>query len=393
MGSTKTVRRLREIRRSIFPDNLFLMETKNQDAKVLQLGDWMGYGHHHTVPPQGLSGGLALFWKEKLNVEILESSSNVIDVKVKLKNHPFFISFIYGPPQTADRAEFWDSISVLGSNRSLPWLITGDLNDTLDNSEKVGGPIRCEGSFIPFRSFVAQNGLWNIKHSGNHFSWRGYRGDHFIKSKLDRSLANCGWFEAFPSGRCEYQRFEGSDHRPLITYLDDSNRKNKGLFRFDRRLRDNDEVRELVGKAWAGPHEDSVLLKINRCRALIIQWTKAQNADSRRLIKETQDALEAGLSASSPNQDFIKDCTSRLEKLYYEEELFSKQRSRIQWLHCGDRNSAYFHAATRARELLIMLLLSKTNKGTNSMMMIRLQAPSPSTIRISSRQDQPPVTR
>lgn len=275
IGSPLTVRRLREIRFSIFPDILFLTETKNQDSKVLEVVNWMGYTHHFTVPPVGLSGGLALFWKDAVNLEILESSPNLIDTQIKFKDQLLYISFIYGLPQTENRAAFWDYVSNLGSDRSAPWLLTGDFNDTLDNSEKVGGPARCEGSFIPFRTFVAQNGLWDVKHSGNHFSWRGWRYDHFIKSRLDRSLANCGWFEAFPAGRCEYLRFEGSDHRPLVTFLDDCKRKNKGLFRFDRRLRNNEEIRTLVGQSWRSPHEESVLEKINRCRAHIIKWTKA----------------------------------------------------------------------------------------------------------------------
>ena len=363
MGSNPTVRRLREISLTIFPDIMFLMETKNQDAKVLQLVDWMGYGHHFTVPPQGRSGGLALFWKRGINLEILLSSPNLIDAQLKFQNQVLFISFIYGRPQSENRAEFWESISLLGENRISPWLITGDLNYTLDNTEKVGGPARCEGSFIPFRSFVAQNGLWDVKHSGNHLSWRGWRGDLFIKLRLDRSLANCSWFEAFPTDRCVYKRFEGSDHRPLITYLDAAVRKNRGLFRFDRRLRDNEEVRGLVGQAWARHQEDSVHVKINCCRALIIRWTKAQNSNSKRLIKEAQDALEVGLSESSPNKSFIDECTAKLEKLYSAEELFWRQRSRIQWLHSGDRNTAYFHAATRARRAINNVSVIEDEQG------------------------------
>lgn len=65
--------------------------------------------------------------------------------------------------QQEHRAAFWEMISQLGANRDSAWLLSGDFNDILENREKVGGPERCEGSFIPFRSFVSQNGLWDVK--------------------------------------------------------------------------------------------------------------------------------------------------------------------------------------------------------------------------------------
>ncbi|KAL0722453.1 hypothetical protein Bca4012_037052 [Brassica carinata] len=92
-------------------------------------------GEKAAVPPAGLSGGLLLSWQDHVELEILDSSPNFIDVKV----------------------------------------VTGDFNELLDNSEKVGGPVRWEGSFIAFRSFVTQAGLWDLQHTGNQLSWRGTR--------------------------------------------------------------------------------------------------------------------------------------------------------------------------------------------------------------------------
>lgn len=164
------------------------METKNSDGVISNEVKHLGFHNQFTIPPVGLSGGLALLWKEEISLEILDSSPNFIDTRVKFKNSSSFITFIYGPPQKENRAEFWASMSLVGSGRDKAWLITGDFNDILENAEKVGGPPRWEGSFLNFRNFVSQNGLWDVKHSGDALSWRGTRYSHFILSRLDRSL-------------------------------------------------------------------------------------------------------------------------------------------------------------------------------------------------------------
>jgi len=262
------------------------METKNQDEFISKTFDWMGYAHRFTIPPEGLSGGLALYWKENVEVEILEAAPNFIDVKVKFKKDTSHITFIYGAPQVENRSVFWDKISSLGAQRSSAWLLTGDFNDILDNSEKQGGPLRWEDFFLAFRNFVSQNGLWDINHTGNSLSWRGTRYSHFIKSRLDRALGNCSWSELFPMSRCEYLRFEGSDHRPLVTYFGAPPLKRSKPFRFDRRLREKEEIRALVKEVWELARQDSVLYKISRCRQSIIKWTKEQNSNSAKAIKK-----------------------------------------------------------------------------------------------------------
>lgn len=135
------------------------METKNQDDVVLKQLISLGFVSHCIVPPQGLSGGLVLFWTDEVVVEILASSPNFIDTKINFQNITSFITFVYGAPQVEDRQQLWNEISILGAERESAWLLMGDFNEILDNSEKVGGPARAEDSFIPFRSFVSQNGL------------------------------------------------------------------------------------------------------------------------------------------------------------------------------------------------------------------------------------------
>ena len=358
-----TIRRLREIHKKIAPDITFLMETKNDDDFIKKKTRDLCFPNYFSIPPIGLSGGLLLLWREGVDITILEALPNLIDTKVSFKGVSTYITFVYGAPSADNRAAFWAKMNEVGSGREDPWLLTGDFNDILDNSEKVGGPARWEGSFTSFRSFVSQHGLWNLKHSGDHLSWRGNRYTHFIRSRLDRSLTNCSWSELFPMGRCRYLRFEGSDHRPVVTFFNDSVTKKQGVFRFNRALTENPEIEEVVEAAWNHDPLASVISKLNACRRSIIKWAKEQNIKHNLVITQTQGELEKALSDAIPNPSLIETLSEVLRKAYKEEELFWAQRSRISWLKSGDRNTGFFHAVTRQRRMLNSFSVIENEEG------------------------------
>lgn len=162
-------------------------------------------------------------------------------------------------------------------------------------------------------------------------------------------MANVDWMEMFPVARSEYLRFEGSDHRPLLTHFDDHLKKKKGLFRYDRRLNEKPEVCQIVESTWKASCQDSVLTKLCQVRHKLVEWAKEQTAASRDHLIRNQNLLEQELSKTIPNQDQIEVLKKILSKAYAEEEDFWRQRSRIQWLNGGDKNSSFFHAITRGR--------------------------------------------
>lgn len=153
-------------------------------------------------------------------------------------------------------------------------------------------------------------------------------------------------------GRCCYLRFEGSDHRPMITYFNNYRLKKGSLFRFNRALVEKEEVSHLIETTWNHFPLDSVIKKLKACRRSIIQWSKEQQNQSNLIIKSSQIVLEIALSAAVPDAALIEKITAELRQAYLAKEQFCLQRSQIQWLKQGDRNTGFFHVATRSKRMI-----------------------------------------
>jgi len=72
------------------------METMNPDEFVSKVIDWLGYNYMYTIEPQGRSGGLAIFWKSHLDIEILFDDKHLLDLQCSSRNKVCFVSCVYG---------------------------------------------------------------------------------------------------------------------------------------------------------------------------------------------------------------------------------------------------------------------------------------------------------
>lgn len=99
-GSTETIQRLQEMRRVHFPDFIFLSETKQKNKFMIDLQRELGYDNLTTVEPIGLSGGLAVMWKQCYKVTILQQDKRIIDLQVEMGSLTFYLTCVYGDPVT-----------------------------------------------------------------------------------------------------------------------------------------------------------------------------------------------------------------------------------------------------------------------------------------------------
>lgn len=171
------------------------------------------------------------------------------------------------------------------------------------------------------------------------------------------------WFDTFPSSRCQYLRYEGSDHRPLLTFLDTRRKKGAKIFRFDRRLKDNPEVRKLVQETWNSVPYLDVEAKLSCCRKAICSWSRAFHENSRKALKALRSQLDAAMTNQVPQDDLIHEINTNLLKAYKAEDDYWRQRSRQLWLTLGNSNTGYFHASTKARKAKNRLTVIEDENG------------------------------
>ena len=324
-GSTETVQQIREYRRKYFPDFLFLMETKQKFEYVNGLRKSLGYDQLITVKPEGLSGGLAVLWKDSYQVDVLATNKRIIDLKVSLGSTFFFLACVYRDPVKAKRWEVWDPLVNIGLRRDEAWMLAGDFNQLLSNEEKSGGVVREESSFWDFRDMVQNCKLKEIWHTGNWLSWAGWRDKVWVQCRLDRSFGNSEWFSLFPRSNMEYLELWASNHHPIrICFALERDDPTRSRFFFDKRLLSRKGFEDLVRRSWEGDSEthSCTMDRIVRCRRKIMELKKRANLNSRHKIVRLRTLLEQEVAKISPAYRLMQKLKQELAAALREEELF-----------------------------------------------------------------------
>lgn len=311
---------------------------------------WLGYDNIFTVNPVNTWGALALFWKNSIDLEILYADKNLLDVYIKMGDQCYFLSCIYGHPHIKFRHLVWERLMRFSAHRKGSWCMVGDFNEILNNSEKIGGPIRSDSSFDAFSDMLHICNMTELPSTGNSFTWGGRRSKLWIQSKLDRAFGNSDWFKTFPASNQSFLAKRGSDHRPVLVKFLASQDNYRGSFRFDKRFLHKPLVQETIHQAWNLRRNNlhySVSMRLSNCRKALSQWKKQSQANSKERITVLQNDLETEQSSMDPSSMRCEFLRRELLKAYRDEENFWKQKSKDDWILHGDGNTKIFHAAVK----------------------------------------------
>ncbi|KAG7543468.1 Reverse transcriptase domain [Arabidopsis thaliana x Arabidopsis arenosa] len=353
MGQPLTIRRLEEIQKVYLLDVLFLVETKQRDDRIRDLGVSLGFNEMCLVSPRGLSGGLAVLWQKHLSVKVISHDVRLVDLYVEYKSFNFYLSCVYGNPIPSERQHLWEKLQRLSVNRTGPWMMCGDFNEILQSHEKKGGRTRSSGSLRNFQTMINCCNMKDLKYKGNPFSWVGKRQKETIECCLDRVFINSDWQAMYPASETEFLPIAGSDHAPVIIDIAEEFCVKRGQFRYDKRLIKSEDFVESVKRGWHHGQTDDhggIQNKLRLCRREMANWkrtVKTNSAEQIQILKHRLDAAERNhLTPLSTVRNLRRD----LNQAYRDEELYWKLKSRNKWLDLGDRNTKYFHAISKVRK-------------------------------------------
>ncbi|KAF7820595.1 reverse transcriptase [Senna tora] len=303
------------------------METRNSERKmeVWRRGKFK-FSEAFYVNPEGLSGGLALWWSSEVKLEVLFASKNVIHVFVKEGWGSFsgFISFVYGPPVDKDKERFWNFMRQLQPPGGHCWICLGDLNELVGQSEKLGGRINSSRRFFNLQSFLFDCELIDMGFKGVRFTWSNGQLDwRHVKERLDRAVCNFSFRSKFQKAQVIHLDRVGSDHCPLLLCLEYCETRTPRSFKFEMNWCEHPGLLEVVDKVWQPFVEadncmpDFLVDNLDAVRVALTKWSKTEfpnNAKQiEKLLKELNEGDEDVLS------DSIRDNSSLCKPVSVEE--------------------------------------------------------------------------
>lgn len=270
----------------------------------------------------------------------------------------FVVSFVYGFNTGQERRTLWRDLGTVNSTlvRSNAWSIMGDFNVCLGPGETNKGSMWTR-NMLDFREFLTREGLVDLNSSGPEFTWwDSCKSDPCFK-KLDRCIVNGQWISNFALSFARILPRGLSDHSPIVVSLGKVQDRLKKPFQFFVHLIAAPGFMEAVSEAWEkevrGDPWFVLTMKLRRVKEAMRKLNTARG-NIHKKVEAANIALldfQLHLPLCPTIQQFDEEERLRKELLAQlkSEEVFLRQKSRVNWLKCGDGNNKYFFNACKGR--------------------------------------------
>ncbi|XP_010229661.1 uncharacterized protein LOC104582064 [Brachypodium distachyon] len=215
-----------------------------------------------------------------------------------------------------------------------------------------------------FRDTLATCGLMDLGYSGVSFTYDNRRsGSRNVRVRLDRAVADDEWRDLYGQAKIEHLVSPCLDHNPILVRLleDNPTERRKINRQYELFWEKAAELPELVAEAWKDAHANGDLGAVFAGLGSVMQkqqgWSKGKFGNILKDIELERSKLNQ-LCMDNADIREIRKVNDRINELLYQEELLWMQRSRIDWIKAGDRNTKFFHqkAVWRAKKNKIVKL-------------------------------------
>lgn len=269
LGSPGKIQFLKDITRVEKPTFVFLSETISSYVKMESLCTRLGFEGFMAVEPQGKSGGIAMFWNNAEDIQLLSFSRSYIDISIKSTTAVTWrLTGIYGEPARAQRQKTWDLLRNLSRDANLPWCLVGDFNNVTSQADKRGGAPYPEHLIEGFNACLQDSNLQDLELTGHPYTWeRGRNTELWTEIRLDRVLANTQWLSVFHMAKVYNMEGSPSDHSPLLLIPEHLIRGNKRRhFRFENAWLTEAMCSQIIKNCWEMGGISTVPQKVKKLR-------------------------------------------------------------------------------------------------------------------------------
>ncbi|XP_020262814.1 uncharacterized protein LOC109838800 [Asparagus officinalis] len=322
-----------------------LLETKIAGNKLHAIAkkvakDWSWISNCH----QANNARIWILWDSDLfSLQLLNSSNQFMTCAVKSKDCKLSctITIVYALNDNSGRKALWHDILAFKNNVTGPWIIGGDFNTIINNSEKIGGVPVSVSDTEDFLDFISSSQLVHLKTAG-----------------LDRVLANEDWIRNYTSSQVEFLTPNCSDHSPELITIGNEDYIGKRPFKFFKMWATHPDFLSAVASSWdkivMGYNMYKFHTKLKNLKPVLKELNKRNFMNISEQVlraKNDLDEVQKQLSIDPFNAMLIskeKDSLNKYVKLLDHEASFYRQKANIKWGKYGDKCTQFFHSVMKA---------------------------------------------
>ncbi|XP_059306536.1 uncharacterized protein LOC132057978 [Lycium ferocissimum] len=206
------------------------------------------------------------------------------------------------------RQILWRDLVQIGSSIQGPWFISGDFNNVLSSKDRLRSPITLSET-QEFRDCIDALQLTPLKSTGWHFTFCNKQQDNSrVYSKIDWVFGNLQWLQSYGHVEAEFLNPGVSDHSPILIQFRPQVNIHPKPFKLFSTVMNHPDFATILSNVWAQDHDVDQLL-VEQEKSLLAEISKWSNVEEQAL----------------------------------------RQKSRANWITCGDANTGYFHAQCKIR--------------------------------------------